>query len=113
MLGFLKALILLPVALIVVLLAVANRGPVTLSLDPSANGAPELSVTAPLFALLFGALVLGVLLGGMASWLTAGKTRRAHRVSNRELGKLNAEADRLRANLASTRPALPAAGRSY
>ena len=34
MIRFLKALILLPVAILIVLLAVANRAPVTLSLDP-------------------------------------------------------------------------------
>lgn len=107
MLAFLKALILLPVAVLIILLAVANRNPVVLSFDPSGNGAPELGVAAPLFAFLFGALVLGVFLGGIGSWLASGKHRRARRVSSREIGRLHAEADRLRANLASTRPALP------
>ena len=45
MLRFLKALILLPVAVLVVLLAVANRGPVTLSLDPFSREAPEIAFT--------------------------------------------------------------------
>ena len=41
MIRFLKALILLPIAILVVLLAVANRAPVTLSLDPFSQDAPE------------------------------------------------------------------------
>ena len=49
---FLKALILLPVAIVVVLLAVANRTPVTFSFDPT-RSAPDLAVTLPLYAFLF------------------------------------------------------------
>jgi hypothetical protein len=37
---FLKALILVPLALLVVLLAIANRGPVRLSLDPCSRSCP-------------------------------------------------------------------------
>ena len=113
MLGFLKALLLLPVAVVVVLLAVANRGPVTFSFDPTAKGAPELSVTMPLFALILGSVVLGVILGGVGSWLASGKHRRARRNSSREINRLSAEADRLRASLASNRPALPGSGQSF
>ena len=43
---FLKALILLPVAILIVLLAVANRAPVTLSLDPFSQDAPEFAIAA-------------------------------------------------------------------
>src|ERR671916_48297 len=64
MVNFLKALILLPVAILVVLLAVANRGPVTVSLDPFSREAPEIAFTLPLFALIFLAVMLGVVIGG-------------------------------------------------
>ena len=40
---FLKVLVLLPLAIVVVLLALANRGPVTVSLDPFSREAPELT----------------------------------------------------------------------
>lgn len=113
MMAFLKGLILLPVAVLVVLLAVANRNPVTLSVDPSARGAPELSFTLPLFALILASVVLGVVLGGIGSWLAAGKHRRARRMSSREINRLHAEADRLRASVTSNRTALPGPGRSY
>ena len=111
MVGFLKGLVLLPIAIVLVLLAVANRGPVTLSFDPFSKGAPELSVTLPLFALLLAAVVVGVLLGGIGSWLAGGKHRQARRMSHREINRLNAEADRLRATLVANRPALPASSR--
>ena len=97
MVNFLKALILLPLAILVVLLAVANRGPVTLSLDPFSREAPEIAVTLPLFAVIFGAVMLGVVIGGMAAWLAQGKHRRAERRYKRE-------ARRLRAHTAPARP---------
>ena len=75
MIRFLKALILLPVAILVVLLAVANRHQVTLSLDPFSQEAPEFATQLPLFAVIFAAVMLGVVIGGVAAWLAQGKNR--------------------------------------
>ena len=113
MLAFIKGLILLPIAVLVVLLAVANRQPVVLSFDPFAKGAPELGITLPLFALILASVVLGVILGGIGSWLAAGKHRRARRMSHREVNRLHAEADRLRASVMSNRTALPGPSATY
>ncbi|MGA0596402.1 lipopolysaccharide assembly protein LapA domain-containing protein [Enterovirga sp. CN4-39] len=113
MLGFLKALILLPIAILVVLLAVANRAPVVLSFDPFAKGQPELSITLPLFALILASVAIGVVLGGVGSWLASGRQRRERRVSAREINRLKAEADRLRATIVQSRPALPSSGATY
>jgi uncharacterized integral membrane protein len=96
MLNFLKALILFPVAVLVVLLAVANRGPVTVSLDPFSREAPEIAFTVPLFALIFLAVTLGVVIGGMASWFAQGKHRRAERLYKREARRLRADTVRAR-----------------
>ena len=81
MIRFLKALILLPVAILVVLLAVANRAPVTLSLDPFSQDAPEFATQLPLFAVIFAAVMLGVVIGGVASWLAQGKNRKSRRAA--------------------------------
>lgn len=105
MIAFLKGLILLPVAIVLILLAIANRHAVTLSLDPFSGGVPELGVTQPLFVILFGAMVLGVLVGGAGSWIAGGKHRRARRYSHREVVRLKAEADRLRATVTAGSPA--------
>ena len=104
---FFKALILLPVAIIVVLLAVANRTPVTFSFDPT-RSASDLSVTLPLYALLFMAVALGIVIGGVGSWLAQRKHRRARRHHRREADRLRSEAERLRAHAAAGLPALPA-----
>jgi uncharacterized integral membrane protein len=108
MIRFLKALILLPVAVLVVLLAVANRAPVTLSLDPFSQDVPEFAVTVPLFAMLFVAVMVGVIIGGVATWLAQSKHRRARRQYGREVRHLRTETERLRAQgaTASNVPAL-------
>ena len=73
MIRFLKALILLPVAILIVLLAVANRAPVTLSLDPFSQDAPEFATQLPLFAVIFAAVMLGVVIGGVGELARAGQ----------------------------------------
>jgi uncharacterized integral membrane protein len=103
---FFKGLLLLPVALAVVLLAVANRAPVTLSFDPFSRPEPLFSVTVPLFAIVFAAVMLGVLIGGVASWLAQSKHRRRERHYRRQARHLRSETERLRAH--SGQPSLPA-----
>jgi len=80
----------LPFAAALVLFAVANRAPVPLSLDPFSADAPALLLRPPLFVVAFAALALGVLLGGIASWLAQGKHRRAERRYRREASRLRA-----------------------
>jgi uncharacterized integral membrane protein len=87
------ALVLVPLAVVIIALAVANRQPVTVSLDPFSADRPAASVTLPLFALVIVLLVAGVLIGGMASWLRHGKWRRAARRLEREAARLRDEID--------------------
>jgi uncharacterized integral membrane protein len=98
---FLKALILLPVAILIVLLAVANRAPVTLSLDPFSQDAPEFAFQLPLFAVIFAAVMLGVVIGGMATWFAQGKNRKSRRQLRRETRQLRYETERLKAQTPS------------
>ena len=89
----LAALILVPLAIVIIAFAVANRAPVTVSLDPFSSDQPAASVTLPLFALVIVLLVVGVLIGGVASWLRHGKWRRAARRLEREAARLRDEID--------------------
>ncbi|GJD65484.1 lipopolysaccharide assembly protein LapA domain-containing protein [Methylobacterium frigidaeris] len=112
MIRFLKGLILLPIAIVVVLLAVANRQPVMLSFDPFSNGTPAFSMPMPLYALIFAAVAVGIVVGGVGSWLGQGDTRRDRRAKGRELARLRGEAERLRQSVPTGatvgRTALPA-----
>ena len=102
MIRFLKALVLLPIAILIVLLAVANRQVVTLSLDPFSQTAPEFTTSLPLFAIIFAAVMLGVLIGGIGAWLAQGKHRRERRRYRREANTLRSETDRLKARKSDT-----------
>jgi uncharacterized integral membrane protein len=77
-------LVVVPLGLLLVALAVANREPVSLLLDPFGGGSKSLVIEAPLFLFLLGAFALGLLLGGFATWLGQAKWRRSARAGARE-----------------------------
>jgi uncharacterized integral membrane protein len=66
----LTAIVVIPIAIIMIAFAVANRHSVTISLDPFSSNDPVASVTLPLFALIFFLLIVGVFIGmaGGAGW---------------------------------------------
>jgi uncharacterized integral membrane protein len=93
------AVVLVPLAVLLVLLAMANRQGVTLSYDLFLTNRPAFASTAPLFVILFGVLLAGVILGGAAVWLRQGRWRRAARHAGAEARTLRIENDRLRAHV--------------
>jgi uncharacterized integral membrane protein len=102
---FLYYVIFIPLAIVIVVLAVANRHLVTLSFDPFNATAPALSVAVPLFVLLFAALVIGVVVGGVAVWFRQGRWRRLARNERLEADRLRREVDRRRE--VPTAPTIP------
>ena len=93
---FFKALFLVPIAIVVLAFAFANRQPVSVLFDPFNTAQPAFSLTAPFFLVLFATVIVGVLIGGSASWLSQGRVRR-------EARQQRAEADRLRVELSRVR----------
>jgi uncharacterized integral membrane protein len=89
-------LILVPLGLVIVALAVANREVITVSFDPFSAAAPAFTLRAPLFLLVFVLVIAGVIIGGIASWLKQGKWRRTARRTEAELRAARNEIDRLR-----------------
>jgi uncharacterized integral membrane protein len=82
------ALFLVPLAVVIIAFAVANRQSVTLSLDPFSASEPAAWLTLPLFALVIGVFTVGVIAGGVATWLGQGKWRRRARRLEREASVL-------------------------
>jgi hypothetical protein len=70
--------------------------------DPFHADPPAHAFPAPLVLLLYGALILGLVIGGMAAWARQGRWRRAAR-------RIEADAEKLRADLAKARAAPPVA----
>ena len=69
----------LPVAVVLVCFAVANRNWVTVSFDPVNTQSPWFSIAMPVFALFFAGIFCGLIVGGMMVWLRQGKWRKAAR----------------------------------
>lgn len=84
--------ILLPIAIVLIVLSVANRQAVTLALNPFDPSDQLLSVSAPFFVYLFAALIVGVLIGAAAMWFSQGKYRKRARAEKKEAAKWQGEA---------------------
>jgi uncharacterized integral membrane protein len=76
---FFTALVLIPLGLIFVVFAVANRHLVTVSFDPFNSSNPSLGWTLPLFVVIIAVAIAGVVAGGSATWLRQRHWRRAAR----------------------------------
>jgi hypothetical protein len=76
---FMLVLVLVPIAVVLIALAVANRGMTPFTLDPFNPGNPALTREMPLFVLLFAALGLGMIIGSVATWFKQGTYRKVAR----------------------------------
>ena len=79
-----------PLGLVLVTLAVVNG-----HRDPFRPEDPVLSLLLPFYVYLFGAVLIGVVLGGMAMWMTQARWRRMARRRGADAVRWQAEADRL------------------
>jgi uncharacterized integral membrane protein len=100
---FITALVVIPLGLIFIIFAVANRHFVTVSFDPFNSATPTVAVSMPLFVLIIAVAILGVAAGGMASWFRQGRWRRAARQYEVDARRARAEAADLRAAAAVSR----------
>src|SRR5258705_4240309 len=76
---FLTAVVLIPLGLLFVVFAVANRHMVTVSLDPFNSADPSVGFTLPLFVVIIAVAIAGVAAGGSATWFRQRHWRRAAR----------------------------------
>jgi uncharacterized integral membrane protein len=95
MMRFLKFVLLLPIVAAVVLVALGNRQIVTLHLHPFQDiEQPEHTLDVPLYLVMLVAVMIGVVIGGFATWLEQGRHRAAARRARAEVKRLTAEAAR-------------------
>ena len=95
----LRLLVLGVVAVAAIAIAVPNRHVVRFMLDPLSGPDGSLFVEAPLLVWLFGALLVGFLLGALATWASQGRWRRAARQRADEVSRLKRETERLNRHL--------------
>ena len=89
----------LPVAIILIAFAIANRQFTNVSFDPFSSEAPWLAIPMPLWSLFFCGIFIGLIAGGIAAWLKQGKWRKIARNNRTELDSLRIENDRLKQQL--------------
>jgi len=90
--------VLVPLCGLLIVFALANRQLVVLNFNPFAPvnqlAAPGFGV--PLFLVIYVVLLIGVMLGGVATWLAQGQHRQRERHWRREAQALGAELETLR-----------------
>lgn len=99
----LLVVIFIPLAVILIALAVANRELVAFTLDPFNPGNPVLTIKLPLFVFLFLALVIGLLVGSAVTWLKQGRYRKLARQRGEQVRNLRDAA----IHSTASKPALP------
>src|SRR3954447_17965818 len=85
-----------PLAILIVAFAVANREVVTVSFDPFSSADPAYAAKLPLFALIFALTILGVIIGGIATWLRQASWRRTSRALDADVRTLHQELEAMR-----------------
>jgi uncharacterized integral membrane protein len=100
----LTTILLIALTIVIVMLAVANRHLVKISLDPFSTETPAFTAMVPLFLIVLISVTAGAIIGGSAAWLRQRKWRRAARRNEAELRGLRAEAEGLRDRLSTPEP---------
>ncbi len=102
----LKFIVIAPLAALILTFAYANRQWVTIYFDPT-GGSGLKPVPAPQYAVLLIAMALGVVIGGVSTWMGQAKHRRAAREARAEAARLRGElqAQRFASAPAFARPA--------
>ena len=90
--------VLVPLCIVLIVFALANRQLVVVNFNPfvpsEALSTPGVGV--PFFLVLFTVLLLGVVLGGIATWFAQSHHRRDERSYRRETERLSREVDAMR-----------------
>jgi uncharacterized integral membrane protein len=100
---FLNALIVIPLGLIFIVFAVANRHFVTVSFDPFNSADPSVAIRLPLFIVIILVAILGVVAGGSATWFRQRRWRRAARQHEADAKAARSEVADLRAAAVASR----------
>jgi uncharacterized integral membrane protein len=100
---FLTAMVLIPLGLIFVVFAVANRHFVTVSFDPFNSTDPSIAIALPLFVVIIAVAMVGVVTGGTATWFRQRHWRRAARQHEADARAARAQLADLRGSATASR----------
>jgi uncharacterized integral membrane protein len=103
------AVIVIPLAVVIIAFAVANRQVVTVSFDPFSSANPAYAASLPLFVLIFILVILGVIVGGAAAWVRQSPWRRTARKLDADVRALHDELEAIRRQFGARGASLPPA----
>ena len=83
--------VLVPLCAALIVFALANRQSVVVNFNPFASADAGTTLGVPMFLVLFAVLLIGVVLGGIATWFAQGAHRREERHFRRETERLHRE----------------------
>ncbi len=89
---WLKLLVLVIIGVLVVAIALANKEIVQVSANPFGTTDKALSLSVPLFLVMFALFIVGMVFGGILTWFGQGKHRRAARQAKAEAANLRTQA---------------------
>ncbi|MEF3366184.1 DUF1049 domain-containing protein [Methylocystis sp. 9N] len=103
--SILRIIVFVPLALVILFFAMANRESVRIWLDPFApNDDSGPHFDAPIFLVVLASAAVGVLAGGVSSWIGHLPVRRAAKVARAEARKTRVEIERLRQQALASLP---------
>lgn len=101
----LRLIVFVPLGLLILFFAMANRTSVKIFLDPFPDAdAAGLSFEAPLFLVVLASVGIGVIAGGVSSWLSHLSVRRAAKLARAEAFKARGEIEELRQQALASLP---------
>lgn len=101
MIRYLRYICLAALAIVLVTVAIANRAPVTLNAlppDMAAFASLHYSLSLPLYLVIFGGIVAGLMIGFVWEWFREHRIRATASTRAREIKRLEAELAALRRN---------------
>jgi len=112
-----NAIVIVPLALVLLAFAVANRRFVVVSFNPFDSADLSMALSLPLFIVIIASAILGVIAGSCVTWFGQRHWRRAARRHEAEVADARLQLADLRLKLAPpvalTRPAGPSVRPSY
>ena len=87
-------LIIVPLGIVIIALAVANRQPVSLNLPVDFAGEPIVLFSVPFFVMAFVLVLIGMVIGSCATWFSQGKHRKRARENKVEATRMGFEAQK-------------------
>lgn len=99
---FFSWLVGLPLTIVMIAFAVANRNVINVSFDPLTQQDPWFALDLPVWVLFYAGILLGLVVGWFSAWFNQSKWRRATRKARSDLDTARRENERAKQQAVGT-----------